>query len=451
MARDAATHTYQWARWATLPVCLMLWGCPEADKTANGTAAGGQAPTSVTTSAQAASAATTTYRGTLSFGGTIAITLDEPTAGMATIRFDDSPFGISGSIVGKVTTRLLDGRRVVSGLKADGANPPPDALVDAIQDVSLAFTAADGLLVGDIEGLPNVAMKAAVPPRRTGGHPGNPSLAGTIHATGTVALPAVASIAGTYSYVAESSQYKPGAVIPELGTQSAEAGQLRIDADGNIVTCPGQPFQSQCKSLRAGEPVQVLRLRTADQTRYPGMFDVMAGDVPFGKLFLQERNGERLLFMTQRFDLPSHRTLGTWVVRSTAPLAPGKLNGNWSCRQPRATLDMLNPPALTGAVGAHGLTVKDETIDADIGQGVDFGKLALNAGFGADEGSPARIGGLARAGWSETPAPAGEGDMREQVIVPLDDQRFVYLAETDVDSEGVTWGSCTRSVATLLQ
>ncbi|WP_423196953.1 MULTISPECIES: hypothetical protein [unclassified Cupriavidus] len=446
---------------AIVPACLLLAGCPQEGADGADGAGGKLTPAgTVMGSVQTGtgSRAEVVYRGTLSFGGTIALSFPAADRGKVTISFPHSPYGLSGRLIGDVTTRASDGRQVVTNLRADSADPPPDLLAESLRDIALSFATANGLLTGDIEGVPNVSLTRAESPgnrparvrRQRGDAADIARLAGLIHASATTALPALASIAGTYAYLAQHQRMEDLWPDPDMGMQRAESGQLRIGADGSLATCPSQPFQPDCKSLRAGEAVHAMTLRAADQTRFPGMFDVLDTSAsptptPVGQLFMREVEGKPVLLLNLHAEADDRLRIGTWVARTAEPLPDRLLDGSWTCRQPDR--DGLPRDA---SVGDGGLAlpqwrVAEGWIEMAPNQPMEAARLTLNAAFGVGgDGRPAPLAGVAHAQWADTPAPVGTQGSRQQVMLPLDGKQFVYLAEDDAGDDEVVWGSCDK-------
>lgn len=477
VTRRVARHA---GRWAILPACLMLWGCPEqigpnptstktgttndttndtTNVTTNGTT-NGTASDPALLPKPAAENGLVVYRGTLSFGGSIVITLDRPAAGKVTIRFEDSPFGLTGAIVGSLSAPPGRSVQSVKGLAADGSNPPPDALIAALPDIELRFGVDNGALRGDIEGVPNIALAQA---GEAGGasrtrHPGSARLAGLIHAVNTRSAPALASLVGTYNYMVEAARYPSGSPAPLPGTQLVQVGQLRIDDDGMLTTCPNQEHAVGCKPVRAGDATMGAQLRPADQTRHPGQFEVVDEGVVIGRLFVQDDGGKWNLRMLQQQLVASGQVrIGTWVMQAvTSPMRGGQLDGDWACREAGIDPAMLglNPPGLNGKIDGTLLSVKDGAMATADMRPVESANLTLNAGFRVDNPSkpatdPARkLPGVAHALWAQVPAPVGTEIVSEQVVLPLAPDVFVYLREVDDaaggQAESSVWGLCEK-------
>ncbi|REF01638.1 hypothetical protein C7418_0422 [Cupriavidus plantarum] len=488
VAGGAARHV---CRWAVLPACVMLWGCPEqigpnapSDKagtqtshtvgtkgattpgnatTSGGTSAGTSAGTSVEQPAgdlatenpvpkpDGDDKAAVVYRGTLSFGGTVVVALNQPEAGMATIRFDDSDFGLQGAIVGSVRVAPGRGEQLVTAIAAAGGDPPPDEVIAALPRIKVRIGIRDGILRGDIEGLPNVALMRGGEPRgiMKTRHPGSPQLAGLIHAVRSDTAPPLASLAGTYTYMMEGAKYPDKFHAPLIGSQVAQVGQLRIDSDGMFRACPNQIYADACESAGGNDTVTAAALRLADQTRYPGQFELWDEGMAIGRIFAQEIDGKWHLRMWQHQPVAADTVKrATWVMQSGAnALRPGYMDGAWECREPGldAEARTLNPPPLDGAILPMKMVAKGTVLANDEMVPAEIADLTFDAGFIADGASrPASLPGVVHVSWMQAPTPVGVADPRQQVILPIDEQTFVYLREPDAAEDSAVWGRCGR-------
>lgn len=447
----------QVCRWAMLPACLVLWGCPE--QIGPNATGGTGSKTSVTSSTPATAPtpkpedvnAPLAFRGTLSFGGTFVMVINQPEAGKATIRFEDSPFGLKGAIVGDVRKVSGRGGLAVTALVSDGSDPPPEAVIEALPRIGVRFGIGNGALRGEIEGLPNVALAQGGEPPGTvkTRHPGSAILAGTIHAVATESAPPLASIAGTYTYMSETARYPARYFAPLPGSQSAQVGQLRIESDGKFRACPNQVYAEACEPVRSGDAVMTAEVRLADQTRHPGQFEVWSADVLVGRLFAQEDMGKWNLRMAQQGGVGNDTVqIGSWIMQATTqPLAADALDGKWRCIQPALDLaaTALNPPVSSGMIDERDWILKGGGIASDDHGSLDSARLTFNAGFAADANAkPAPLPGVVYAFRQDTQTRPGTGEEREEVILPLDDQSFAYLREVDGKAESTVAGLCYR-------
>lgn len=424
-----------WARpWAwslTGVLCSMLAGCPSEqaaapsaqDASAEGNGQAVPKPVSKPVSKY--------YLGMLSIGGTVAVTLDAPEAGKVTVRFSDSPFGIDGSVVGDLLSD--DDSYVVTNLGVAGADTPPAPHVVArLDDIEIGFRIAGDLLEGDIANVPGSALPSA------------PRLAGLMLATSLRALPATASIAGTYAFVTTRVDRMEGDLTAAHGGNKAAAGQASIMPDGRLLVCPGQNYRDDCVAPDTGAKAPGAMLRPADQTRYPGAFDLLADGEHAGRVFVARDGAEWMLFVDQQQALGDTLGLGAWVLRTARPLQEDALLGNWACRQPGVRITPLMGSQLNGAMDAHTMWIDGETIAVGMLPGV-ISDLQRNASFGPySETKPAAVDGLAHVKWFDPPLLPGTELIREQVLLPLGAQRLIYLNEMRKDIDSVVWGACRR-------
>jgi hypothetical protein len=99
------------------------------------------------------------YLGTLSFGDTVALSLDSTTK-QITLRFVDSRFGLAGAIT-SVYRVDANGQFVAQTFQAVAGSNLPGALVSRLSDVTLRFSAETGLVTGNVDGLPNLLDTSA--------------------------------------------------------------------------------------------------------------------------------------------------------------------------------------------------------------------------------------------------------------------------------------------------
>ena len=128
--------------------------------------------------------AAVTYMGVVSFGDTVAITLDAPGAGKLKIRFADSAFGLSGTLIGDYA--LNAGVYTVSNLVVDGADPPPAFVSAVLSTITATFTVSGTTLTGEIGGLS----------KQLGG-----KLSGHVTASSVSTAVSAASLAGTHKFL----------------------------------------------------------------------------------------------------------------------------------------------------------------------------------------------------------------------------------------------------------
>jgi hypothetical protein len=249
-----------------------------------------------------------TYSGTMSFGDTISITKDAPSGDRLKIRFVDSAFGLSGTLVGDYTP--VDGYITVSNLAADSADPPPAALTAQLAGITFTFRLSGGQLSGEVAGLPNLLGAST------------DKLAGDISTSlVTIDPPTLSSLAGTYNVVMQFTMWDKSTGKPVTPPAAAPA-RVQIDTDGNAKLCTGADVVTCATS-------QAATLTLADQTRFPGAFDLTSASPYFkGRVFVTAHGG-------LRFDMNSSDdkmvATGTWVIEPVKALVAGDLDGVWSC------------------------------------------------------------------------------------------------------------------------
>lgn len=370
------------------------------------------------------------YLGMMSVGGTISLTLDAPAPGRITLQFRDSPFGLRGAIVGNYV-RDDDGY-VVTSPEMDIADPLPWYVLTRLDELEVVFRLVDDRLEGDIANLPASPL------------PGAARLAGWIHATSLRALPAMASIAGDYAFVMTRVDREEDDLSPVHGTNKAAAGQARITPEGRLRICRGQNFRDDCVSPDTGEPAPGAMLHPADQTRYPGAFELRAEGEMAGRVYPSRDGDAWTLFIDQQQTLGDERNLAAWVLRSAKPLREDAMSGNWACREPGVSFPDLAGARLSGAMDGHTLWIDGGTVATGRTPGV-LSHLSLNAAFGNfSETKPAAVSGLAHVKWFDPPMRPDTELIREQVLMPLGDRRLIYLSEMRKDIDSVVWGNCHR-------
>lgn len=428
-----------------LCLCPVIQGCPPAE-TASGS--GGKAAVAPASPSAAGPDASVTsvrrvtpvsYLGATSFGGTIAIHTHTPAPGKVTVRFVDSPFGLAGSVVGNVS--VTNGRHTITGLVPDGATPPPPHVSAALRAVRLGFRVSGTLLSGEIANLPRSE------------HGGTGTLAGVIHATSVDVLPPLASIAGVYAFIATNVDLRTSDHGEVPRSVASFSGQVRLDADGRLRVCAAQNYRDGCVDPRSGKPAPGAHLHPADQTRYPGVYALRADGEYAGRLFVA-RDGERLtLLIDQRQGYGPEETIGAWILHSARSVAAADLDGDWQCRQPPADFDALASVARDGGMATHPLWIDDQAATTGSTPAI-FGQLERDGSAGVgDEERPVRIEGLAHIRWLY-PEAVPDGDIREQVLLPLDAQRLAYVNARRVSAhpapasranvDEVVWGFCVK-------
>ncbi|MNM54119.1 hypothetical protein D3C81_652310 [compost metagenome] len=276
------------------------------------------------------------YSGTLSFGDTIALTVDAPSRGRVTLSFVDSAFGLRGTVIGNYTS--TDGNYTVSGLEADSADPPPATLTARLAGIGLTFRQGVDGLFGEISGVPNLLGTS------TG------LLAGDIAANvAPLTAPALSSLAGGYNVLMNFGIYDQATGKPLVGPVSTAAG-MRFDTEGNVELCTDADLVT-CVTPQLG------KLTLADQTRFPGAYDlVMNGGGYFrGRLFVNPTGGLR--FDMNYAEAGSVAT-GTWTIQPATALVAGELDGTWACSRANRVMDGA-AAVMDGTLVRDTLTIAD--------------------------------------------------------------------------------------------
>lgn len=274
------------------------------------------------------------YSGTLSFGDTIALTMDAPAPGKLKLSFVDSAFGLRGTVIGSYAR--TGSNYSVSGLEADSADPPPANLIAKLAGIGLSFRLGTDGIVGEISGVPNLLGTS------TG------LLAGDISAsTVTIDPPALSSLAGTYNVLVNFGIYDQATGKPQVGPVTSPAS-MRFDTDGNVQLCTSVDIAT-CATPQLG------KLTLADQTRFPGAYDlVMNGGGYFrGRVFVNPNAG-------MRFDMNYAEAgvvaTGTWTIQPARALVAGELDGTWACSYANRVADGATA-VLDGTLARETLTV----------------------------------------------------------------------------------------------
>lgn len=377
-----------------------------------------------------------TYMGVISFGDTIAVTLDSPAAGKLKIRFVDSTFGLGGTLVGDYT--LSGGVYAVSHLAADSADPPPAFVSAVLSGISATFTVSGATLSGEIAGLP----------KQLGGG----KLSGHVTASSVSTATSLASLAGLYTFQRTQSTYY--ASSGNLQIQYGMVGQTRIDADGTVRMCQTSAYSDTCSGLLTGA------LTLADQTRYPGAYALTMGGKVWGRVFpLQQGNVQTLYFDHNQLDTSSNQITGSGVFRPAQTLTMDQVTGTWTCSQPSVGVIPITgigmPLAPDGTLQSETLTISasGEITSATSAQ---TSSLALNyAGNLLGYTALAAVPGAMSADWI-VPAipPAITTGIRTQTFLPIDANAMAYYAEVKgqrqtaqavtVDWTYIAQGTCRR-------
>lgn len=398
--------------------------------------------------------AATPYSGVAAFGGTISVIVDAPAAGKLTLRFDESPYGLAGNAIS--TYKLAGGLYTARQFESDPLHPVPESMKRRLARLQLTFRTAGDTLTGDIARLQNPGTRTPA------------QLAGPIHASSRRTLPPLSALAGTYSFLRHGGTYTSYTGRLRNGTQVAQAGQMLLDAAGNLRACPGQTYRDGCAGMIGA------RLRPADQTRWPGAFDVLpvAGDAAdadaqqleqtLGKLFVAARaDGGWTLFRGDSIPNVSSVRVDTWIMRPSQELAGAAINGPWRCRHASVPPTEAGVGRLwNGRLSSDVITVVDGRIKSrasgyetslirnHAGDPFIGGARPVAAGQAPDRDPDGRVGGpvdgIAWAQWKILFVPRGWPATRDHAILPMDDHSLAYLLQPDEVSPFIAFGMCQR-------
>jgi hypothetical protein len=305
-------------------VCAVLSACNGGSGNSNGNGSSQSGSGSQTGQVQAQPlAAQQTYIGTISFGDTISVQIDAPAKGQVTTTFINSQFGLAGKLVGNYT--LTNGSYVVTSFQASGTVPA--TLAAGANAVGMQFTvAADssnhGILSGQLSNVPNVTAGS-----------GSQALSGQIAASNN-GVTTVADLAGTYSFIKLSGDHTTGGV--PAGSQDADSGQMQINADGTFRACPSAAYGASCMDDSDASIADTGTITVdADQTTYPGAFDMTLNGKSFGRFFVST-SGARLTLMLDQAGTNSNGTFrtGSMVLQTAQAITSGTYDGTWLCSEP---------------------------------------------------------------------------------------------------------------------
>lgn len=372
------------------------------------------------------------YLGVISFGDTLAVTLDAPAAGQVRIRFSDSAFGLAGAVVGHyVKTGNV---YTVSALEVDSADPPPAFVTALLGSVTASFTVSGTTLTGEISGLPKQL--------------GDGKLSGHVTASSVSTPVTAADLAGTYTFLRGQSTYYTAS--GNLQVQYGMGGQMRVSADGTVRMCQAGPYSDACGMGYNGT------LALADQTRYPGAYTLTLGGKVWGQVFPLRTNGVTSLYLDHlQLDGGGNRITGTGVFRPAQTLTASQIAGQWVCRQPGVSYAAVTGigirAALDGSMQEETLTISGTAEITSAGTG-QVASLALNqANNLLGVPSPATIPGTLYANWIVPAVPPDTATgLRTQVFMPLDERNMAYYAEVNSKpTDPVSWtvvvqGTCQK-------
>ena len=429
------------ARWGlgALAIGAALAACGGGDGGSNTTSAGTGSGGSGSTGGSGNGGAVTpvtpaavTYMGVVSFGDTVAITLDAPGAGKLKIRFADSAFGLSGTLIGDYA--LNAGVYTVSNLVVDSADPPPAFVSAVLSTITATFTVSGTTLTGEIGGLP----------KQLGGG----KLSGHVTASSVSTAASAASLAGTYTFLRTQSTYY--ASSGNLQTQAAMGGQMRVNADGTVRMCQTETYSDTCSAF----PALLGTLALADQTRYPGAYQLTLGGKLWGRVFPLLDNGVPTLYLDHNTaDTQGNPMTGTGVFHPGQSLTAGQFAGSWTCSEPGAAYAAVSGlgirAALDGSIVTETLTIDTNGVVTSAKHGTSTPLLPnlTNNLLGIGYSAASMVPGTMTAIWT---LPAPSTDTRTQVFLPVNANTMAYYAEIkSTASDPVPWtfvvqGTCRK-------
>ena len=376
--------------------------------------------------------AAVTYLGAISFGDTIAITLDAPSAGKLKIRFADSAFGLSGTLIGNYTKS--GSVYTVANLAEDSADPPPAFVSALLGSITATFTVSGTTLTGEISGLPKLS--------------GTGKLSGHISASSLSTPATSASLAGTYSLITTQSTYY--ATSGNLQTQYGFGGQMRVNADGSVRMCQGD-YSDTCGGSRPA----LGTLLPADQTRYPGAYELTINGVLQGRVFTLPAGGAQTLYLDLNLrNNEGEKVTGTAIFRPAQTLAGAQVAGRWTCSQPAVSYQ--RPTGIGMSVGLDGvmqastytISVHGDITDVATGTSTTLlMNLARNSLAGTSQ--TMAVSGIMSGEWT---VPASTLGVRSQVFLPIDAVTMAYFAEmlvpnpnTGISTVALVQGKCSKA------
>ena len=347
---------------------ILLAACGGGGGSGGGTAA---TPPATTTPSAAGSVSPlqsgSSYVGTVGFGDTIRVDLDQPAAGQLTLTFVKSQFGLAGQVSGSYQNN--NGQISVTNLSAGSGSTLSAAQATALAlSLSLSKDAdGTGLLSGALSNVPNLLG-------------GGGLLQGQLALTNN-GVASLAQLAGTYSLVSLSGDYSNQGV--PVGSQEPEAGQVKINADGSARLCFGQAYADTCTNIDTSTGAALTDTATfsadPDQTNYPGAFDLASGGQTIGRAFVTRQGGNTTLFVDRfGFAPEGNPRTGSMVLTSTRALQSGDYNGQWVCTEPDTTVGNV----LTGKADVIRSTISGAQMASLDGQSSQT--LNYNAAFDLD-------------------------------------------------------------------
>ncbi|WP_147432244.1 hypothetical protein [Pararobbsia silviterrae] len=365
-----------------------------------------------------------TYIATVSFGDTVEVKLDSPSTGYVTISFISSQFGLKDSLTGTYTQDSNTHVYSVSNFSANGSDVPAQ-LGSGASSVGMTFYITvdgsnNGVLSGQIYNVPNVKA-------------GSGTLAGQLAGSNN-GVTTVAGLAGTYSFIKLSGDYTSAGV--PTGDQDADTGQIKINADGTFRACPSAPYSDTCTDDEDSSITDTGTITVdADQTDYPGAFDLTLNGVMYGRMFASTANGAVTLMLDQAGTNSdgTYRT-GSWVLQTASTLVSGTYNGFYACTEP--TLSGDTP---TGGVTQRALYINGAQTEDSLALTLAF-NTSFNAAASSVVPTPVAISGLMSSTYP------GSGSTQSAIMfLPVSASNLYYLDEPNADGYFVM-GLCLPGV-----
>ncbi|TDV34092.1 hypothetical protein C7405_109109 [Paraburkholderia caballeronis] len=372
------------------------------------------------------------YVGTVGFGDTIRVDLDQPAAGQLTLTFVNSQFGLAGQVVGHYQISNTN-QIVVSGLAAGTGSTLSAAQASAL---SLSLTLAKdsggaGLLSGSLSNVPNLLG-------------GGGLLQGQLALTNN-GVTTLAALAGTYSLVALDGDFSKNGV--PVGAQSPEAGQVRINADGTSRFCFGKAYSDTCTNLDTDTGATLVDTATftadPDQTTYPGAFDMTVNGQLNGRAFVTKQGGNTTLFI-DRFGTSPEGTprTGSMILTSTRTLNSTDYDGQWVCTEPDTTVNNV----LTGKADVVPSTFSGQQMSST--DGTQHTPLNYNSAFDLDTAvrtgaDPVIVQGVDGLIAAQIPL---QTEKETTLLLPVNNTTMYWLDEPN-GSGFFVMGVCSRQAA----
>lgn len=236
-----------------------------------------------------------------------------------------------------------------------------------------------GVLSGQMSNVPNVTAGS-----------GSEPLSGQVTASNN-GVTTVAGLAGTYSFIKLSGDYSADGV--PVGAQEAESGQIQINADGSFRACLSAAYSSTCMDDSNPAVADTGTIAVdADQTDYPGAFDMTLNGALFGRMFVSTSGGQNTLMLDQAgSNTDGQFRTGSWLFQSTQALVSDAYDGTWVCSEPNTN----DNNQLLGNIIAKSVTIAGSTLTPS-GSGSSPLALNYNIAFKAAgaSGTPTYVNGV---------------------------------------------------------